>query len=61
LQRISALPRDVADVRFEVLTALATRTAVFWYEALCSPVEVHKNFGRINLPPSSGSESKPLK
>jgi hypothetical protein len=33
------------SVKFEVLTAAAIKSAIFWVVMLCSSVEVHRHFG----------------
>jgi hypothetical protein len=49
---------SMKDVGFEVLTAVAMKSSVFWDITLCSPLSqpiIRKNMS----PPSSGLKSKP--
>jgi hypothetical protein len=45
----------LAKTRFQVLTAVGVKSAVFWVVAPCSPIEFRPTFQRYLLPPSSGS------
>jgi hypothetical protein len=50
----------VITVGFEVLTALVTKSAIFWDITPRSPLKVNRRFGGTS-PPSSGSKNKPSK
>jgi hypothetical protein len=44
-QILKALATVIALVRFEVLTAVAMKSSIFWDISLCSPLNVNRRFG----------------